>query len=132
MEIREFHPYDLQDLGIVGPDVKHAIALKEGGDSFTVTVDGNPIACIGLITHWEKRRYVWAYLSPMSCRYMLPLTRAVGRWLKYHGEGRIETAVDCNFPPAARWVEMFGFVREGIMRHWSPDGRDYFLYARVS
>jgi RimJ/RimL family protein N-acetyltransferase len=140
MEVREFHPYDLEDLQFqpMQADYKEetistqqGMALKEAGDSFTATVNGIPIGCIGLVNHWKGRRYVWAYLSDEAGKHMVSLTRAIKRWLKYHGEGRIETAVDCRFEEAIRWVEMLGFEREGKMRHWSPTGDDFWLYARI-
>jgi RimJ/RimL family protein N-acetyltransferase len=140
MEVREFHPYDLQTLKLQpmqsclqesASSVQHGMALKEAGDCFTATVDGEPIACIGLVNHWEGRRYVWAFLSDDAGKALVPLTRAIQRWLKYHGKGRIETAVDCRFDAAVRWAELLGFQREGRMRHWAPTGDDFWLYARI-
>jgi RimJ/RimL family protein N-acetyltransferase len=139
MEVREFHPYDLEELQLqpMQADYKpiattqHGMALKEAGDCFTVTVDGIPIGCIGVVNFWEKRRHAWAYLSQDAGKHLVPLTRAIRRWLKYHGEGRLETAVDCRFDAAIRWVEMMGFEREGKMRQWSPTGDDFWLYARI-
>lgn len=139
MEVREFHPYDLEALSLqpMQADSKalvttqHGMALKECGDCFTATVDGNPIGCIGVVNHWEGRRYVWAYLAHDVGIHMISLTRAIKLWLKYHGQGRLETAVDCRFDAAVRWAEMLGFEREGRMRHWSPTGDDFWLYARI-
>jgi RimJ/RimL family protein N-acetyltransferase len=139
MEVREFHPYDLQSLNVPlftmrlgGPSAtEHAIALKEAGDCFTATVNGDPIASIGLIHFWPGRKYVWAYLAPDFCRNALSLTRAIHRWLKYHGDGRIETAIDPLDAKAIRWAERFGFKCEGLMVKYLETGQDMYLYARV-
>lgn len=139
MEVREFHPYDLDKLRLPvftprlgGASLtEHAMGLKAGGECYTATVNGEPIACIGLIQWWEGRRYVWAYLSDDFCKYTVALTRAIHRWLKYHGHGRLETAIDPSHEKAIRWAERFGFEREGLMRHWTETGADMFLYARV-
>ncbi len=139
MEVREFHPYDLDSLNVPlftprlggATLTQHAMALKEGGDSFTATVNGDPIAAIGLIHFWPGRKYVWAYLSPDFCKYTLGLTRRIHQWLRYHGQGRIETAIDPRDEKAIRWAERFGFEREGMMRRYLETGEDMYLYARV-
>lgn len=139
MEVREFHPYDLPALNlqfmqaVFTPTmtVEHGMALKEGGESFTATIDGNPIACIGLIEHWPKRRYVWAYLAECAKAHNRALLRAIRIWLRYHGTGRIETAIDPRFEASIRWAQHLGFEREGILRHWTPQGDDWLLFSRV-
>jgi len=140
MEIREFHPYDIDGMGMTllkdqlgtgNSLTTYAMQLKAQGESFTATVDGVPIACIGLINFWEGRKYVWAFLSDDFCKAKLSLTRAIRRWLRYHHtQGRIETAIQCDNPGAIRWAEGFGFQREGTMRQWML-GQDFYLYARV-
>lgn len=141
MEIREFHPYDLD--GLILPEfepclggatrTEHAQALMTipGAQCFTATVDGEPIACIGLFPWWRGRKYAWAYLRQDFQCNALSLTRAVHRWLRYHGEGRIETAIDPADEKAIRWAERFGFKREGLMRQYLATGRDMYLYARI-
>jgi len=139
MEVRTCTTFDLMNLELQPTQAhmrdtmtpQYCRDLLAGGDSFCATVDGYPIACIGLIHHWATRKYVWAFLSPSAGRYMLALTRAVAQWLKYHGAGRIETAVDCRNAKDIRWAEHLGFVREGTMRKWTPDGCDVYLYARI-
>lgn len=139
MEVREFHPYDLDavTIPVMGERLggtsltQYAIDLKQGGEAFTATVAGVPIACIGLIKYWEGRKYVWAFLAPDFCKHALSVTRAIRRWLKYHGTGRLETAIRCVDPRAVKWAEGFGFEREGLMRRWTEDGQDCFLYARL-
>jgi hypothetical protein len=44
---------------------------------------------------------------------------------------RIEAFVDANFAEGHRWIQMLGFVREGYMRSFSPNGNDAVLYARI-
>lgn len=138
MEVREFHPYDLDGLRLslfkpcLGGQTltEHAMGLKSSGECFTATVNGDPIACIGLINWWEGRRYVWAYLHADVAQYTVALTRAIHRWLKYHGAGRIETAIDPLDEKAIRWAERFGFEREGMMRRYL-ENQDMWLYARI-
>jgi len=99
-------------------------------DAHTALADGQVIACVGLIQHWPGRRFVWAYLAHDAGRHMLRLTWQVRRWLRYHGAGRIEAAIDPEFHASVRWARRLGFQREGTMRQYVP-GKDYDLYARI-
>lgn len=140
MEVSAFNPEDFKSLyvqpaqAIMAPelaDPKYASDLAKGGYCYSARSNGILVACIGLIDYWPGRRYAWAFLAREIEHVMIPLHRNVVRWLKYRGEGRIETAVDCQHQAAIRWAEMLGFEREGTMRQWTQDGRDVYLYARL-
>ena len=141
MEVRTFQPADLfamslqrAQLGMVDNlrEGNYAQSLKEAGPAFTATSDGDVIACIGVIKQWDTYGRAWALLDERAGRCMVALTRGIRRWLRYHNPGRIDTAVDCDFPAAIRWAEMLGLAREGRMRRYTPEGRDCFLYAQVA
>jgi len=142
MEVRRFQPHDLQELAIqeaqvfvrptfADPKYGAALADTETGDAFTALADGRLIGCIGVIKPWSMRQQAWAILAQDIRPYFLQLHMQVRRWLKYHGQGRVEAAVDCGFAQGVRWAEMLGFEREGIMKSYTMEGRDCFLYARV-
>lgn len=140
MEIRGFRPDDLQVIALQPAQAvaveemarpEYAVELQRHGPCFTVTRTGEVIACIGVVWKYPTHGHAWALLSAEAGSCMLGITRAVRRWLRFHNAGRIETAVDCDFPAAIRWVEMLGFEREGRMRAFTPDRRDCYLYAQV-
>lgn len=140
MEIRSFRPDDLRALTLQPAQAlstedmlrpEYPIELQKAGPCFTVTRVGEVVACIGVVWKYPTHGHAWAMLSVEAGCCMLGITRGVRRWLRFHNTGRIETAVDCDFPAAIRWVEMLGFEREGKMRAWSPDRRDCYLYAQV-
>ncbi len=136
MEVRKYQPDDflllrpqaMQVALMPWQTMEIANDLAQSTDTHTATVNGEVIACIGLIQHWPGRRYVWAYLAHNAP--MIPLTWKVRRWLKYHGQGRIEAAIDPQFDASVRWARRLGFKREGRMEQYVP-GKDYDLYARV-
>ena len=105
-------------------------ALSRFDEAFTATHDGAVVACVGLIPLSNNCRRVWAYLARDIGNGILLLHRNILRWLRYHGAGRIEATIACDFPAAIRWAEMLGFEREGTMKQFERD-HDYFLYARV-
>lgn len=145
MEVRAFVPQDLYALSlqrqqsglrdlILGDG--YAEALAEAGPAYTATAvsEGGGeliVACIGTIPQWQGYQRAWALLSGDAGRCMVPLTRGISRWLRFHNEGRVDTAVDCTFEAAIRWAKMLGFKREGVMEKYR-DGRDFYLYAQVT
>lgn len=140
MEVRGFQPADLAAIKLQlaqlgmrteldNPD--YGAALAAAGPAFTATRLGDVIACIGVIRQWDSYGRAWALLADTAGPCMITLTRQIRRWLRFHNPGRIDTAVDCGIPEAVRWAEMLGLTREGTMRHYSPEGRDCYLYAQV-
>ena len=104
------------------------------GDAWTVTVDGHPVACGGVMPIWDGRGYAWALMGRDSGPYMLHITRAVKRGLLIAPFRRVEMAVDATFAAGCRWAQLLGFVRETPepLRAYLPNGRDAWLYARVT
>jgi hypothetical protein len=47
------------------------------------------------------------------------------------GLHRAEMFVDANWPSCHRWAEFLGFTKEGLTKHFTPDGRDHYCYARI-
>lgn len=139
MEVRPYVPDDFLAIRLQPAQVhawghlqnlQTACSLATSQECFTALVDGEVIACVGLITFWEGRRHVWAYLSRDAGPHLVALTWQVRRWLRYHGQGRIEAAIDPEFHASVRWARRLGFSREGRMAQYVP-GKDYDLYARI-
>ena len=99
--------------------------------AYTGMIGEQPVVCAGIILQWEGRAFAWALVSEDCCAHLFAATRAVARFLALRDERRIETTVRSDFAEGARWARMLGFEREGKMRAYSPDGRDYDLYARI-
>lgn len=110
---------------------EYGAALLSAGPARTAFHGTEVIACAGLIHQWPNRSIAWAILSRLAGRHMLGLTREIGGFLRHHPIRRVETGVSCDFPAAERWAEMLGFEREGMMRAYTPEGADCYLYARI-
>lgn len=139
MEVRKCTPFDLMNMELQPTQeymreqmtAQYCHDLLASGDSYCATVDGNVIACIGLINFWPTRRYVWAFLAPSAERHKIALFKAIRLWLKYHGTGRLESAVVPTNMKDVRFAERLGFRSEGLMEKWTPEGNDVYLYARI-
>lgn len=111
-------------------DPAYALSLIKAGPCWSVFVGDSVVACGGLCIQWEGRGVAWAIISKGAP--LVPVTRSVLHVLNQHGiPRRVECFVDVSFREGVRWAEMLGFQREGLMRAFSPDGRDHLLFARV-
>lgn len=48
--------------------------------------------------------------------------------LKLH---RLQAYIRSTEPAYIRWAESFGFVKEGVLRKYGPEGVDYLMMAKV-
>jgi len=104
----------------------------EQSPSYTALSDGAPIGCAGVINMWMGRAMAWAFIAKTTPQTFLRGHRVVKRFLDGCYTQRIEMTVDCDFPEAHRWAKMLGFEMEcERMKHYSPDGRDCALYAKI-
>ena len=144
MRIEQFHPEHLRglephrdsDRALLAPvlaNPQYGEALAAAGPCFTGFVDDRAIGCAGVICLDENRDrgHVWALMTAQTGPHMLAITRAIWGFLRTTAIRRLETQVFIDWPPGPRWVEMLGFEREGLMRRYTPDNRDAWLYAKV-
>jgi RimJ/RimL family protein N-acetyltransferase len=142
MEVVKFAAAHLQDfncareieakmMAAVLADPTYGEALAREELAFSGFVRGTVVACAGLIQQWPGRALTWALMSAEARPFMTQITRAIVRQMDRSGIRRIESAVDVSYPVSQRWHTIMGFEREGLMRAYTPDGRDCFLYARV-
>ncbi len=113
------------------------------GVAWTLTADAatwsRPLACGGLEPLGHGRWSAWLYASDLSPRGWAEVARATTRARRWLGARRLELAVraprEAGEWPAALascgFAERIGLRREGVMRGWGPDGRDYYLFAGI-
>ena len=101
-------------------------------NSWTAVVEGEPIACAGIMTYWPGRYHAWAYMSPATGRHMRWLTAETQKVLQ-KVEGRLEMAVLQGFKAGHKWARVLGFsVEAPLMKRYGPDGADYVGYVRFN
>lgn len=105
--------------------------LTSAGPAFAAVQGETVLGCGGSVEMWDNRAVIWALVSEHAGPHMLGIHRAVEGYLKQMRQRRIEAQVVVGFDPGARWLKRLGFAFEGTMRAFSPDGTDYWLYARV-
>ena len=114
---------------------KHAAALQIEGMSYTYLVDGVPILCAGVAPLWPGVGEGWAVASQHIYRHGVSAARAARRGFSGVIERsqlhRVQTAVLVGAPRLSRFAQFLGFEREGLMRAYGSDRKDYDLYSRV-
>jgi hypothetical protein len=112
------------------PDRAALQTAIDAGLAFAV-IDGDRVVAIGGVRNvWQDRGIAWGLLASGIGATMVPITRAVRRFLSVCPTRRIEAEVAADHEEGRRWIEMLGFEREGRMRaYWG--GKDFDLYARV-
>jgi len=93
--------------------------------------DGRIIACAGILQMHEARGCAWAMFATDALAHFKTIHRVVLAVLAASPWQRIEMTVDTRHAAACRWAHRLGFAREGLMRAYTPDGRDCYLYARI-
>lgn len=126
---------DLQDAqqyfaGIVDTP-GYAESLAASPWSFAA-IDGDEVlGCAGVYEVWEGRALAWALIGKTSGRHFKAIHRAVAGFLAQAKWRRIEMVVDAQFDAGIRWARLLGMKQEGLMRAYGPDGKDYYLFAKV-
>lgn len=115
---------------VLSPEYAEQLCAQPGV-AWAAVMGGQTLACAGMTEITPQRAIAWALFAPAALRHFGPIHRATGRILAEAPWRRLEMAVDARHAAAIRWAERLGFEREGLMRAYTADGRDCFLYARV-
>jgi len=106
------------------------------GPSYTIR-DGNHIlSCCGVRVLWPGVGEAWLIFSPEIEKHTLEATKIIRTYLaKIIADcelRRVQAFATVNSPKAARYLEVLGFQREGVLRKLGRDGSDHYCYAIVA
>jgi len=147
VDVVPFEPAHLARLRLRAAQAELQIVLGQPGYGNSLAVPGMAwtglhagavVGCAGIKPQWPGRAIAWALLSDIPRRSWPEITAIVGRQLAaahLAGYRRIEATVVDGWPTGRRWVERLGFGAvepPHLMRAYDPEGRDHWLYAKVS
>ncbi|MBW1672027.1 MAG: GNAT family N-acetyltransferase [Deltaproteobacteria bacterium] len=96
--------------------------------------DGFPIMIIGVVPVGIGIGEVfilpgkgWVYYTIEVCR---AIKTDLNRILMFHH--RIQATCNANDEKYSRFLELFGFKREGTLRHYNTKGEDFYMYSIIS
>jgi len=133
----EVVPYEAVHLARLRPRSCHSKeAFGEIGTPAVSVMDGtDPLGIIGGFQVDPGILHAWALLSDQILRSPVAFTKAVKKladhWLEDKGMRRIQIAVRVDHPAGRSWAQVLGFKVEGVLKHYGPDGADYFMMGRT-
>lgn len=116
-------------------DIKQLVSeFARRGSMFSFFADGKLFAIAGLMGMWRGVGEVWAAFAPGGERHIKIVHRTAKEVIEAalnNGFWRIQTNAIAGFDKGIRWIERLGFVSEGVMRRYAPNGKDMIRYAIV-
>lgn len=90
----------------------------------------------GVVPLWRSVGEAWMYLSPWIYRHPTVFAKIVrlaldGLAAQYRWE-RIQAPIPAHLQRHRRFARWLGFVEEGLLRRYGPEGADYVMTARVA
>lgn len=114
-----------------GQMTPHLMALSAKGRAFTLRCDGQVLCIVGLMEVHAQAATGWALMAEGCWGHMGDITRIVRTYLDDQHFRRIDMLVRADFAAGHRWARRLGFVREAVLRAWTPDGEDMVMHARI-
>ncbi len=103
---------------------------------WTIYEEDKIYAVFGITFMWEGVAEGWAILTYDIYKFKVMLHKRVKNAISYYINAmkirRLQATVKYDYVAGIRWIESFGFKREGLMQGFGPEGSDYYLYARVT
>lgn len=142
IEIRKYVPQDYLEIQkrnfdalalLEFPDLNAMAWSFTRGPAFTM-VNGDIIACAGILKLWKGVGEAWVLTSPLVEQHKVAFGRAVlkimNRLMDELEIERLQAMVDAEHKVSQNWLIWMGFMPEGIMKKYLG-GRDFIRYAKV-
>lgn len=116
-------------------DAKKLISHQASvGIAVTAFYGVTPTACFGLVEIWPGVAQAWLAASDDCRRKPLYMTKMAAHFFdiaeiseRLH---RVQITVKTSDKRAEKWALHLGFVKEGVMSKYGPDGSDHYIMAR--
>lgn len=104
------------------------------GPAVTAFYGAKPVACFGVVPIWNGVAQAWLIASD-ECRakpvYMTKMAHHLFDIAEISERlHRMQITVKTSDKRAEKWALHLGFVLEGVMRKYGPDGSDHYIMAR--
>jgi hypothetical protein len=136
MHVTDFRPEHILMMDIQPHQAWMREAVENGygevlarGVSQTVWDGEIPIACFGQVLLWENNGEVWSVFASDIGTRMTYVYRATRRLIASVSTRRLQAYVDAHFEEGVRWMFRLGFMIEGRLDGYFPNGNDAYLFA---
>lgn len=128
LKLRDFELHRLEH-------IRQFPEVYEHGVGYSVFDNRNLVFCAGVIPYWKGVGEAWIICDICVKHYIRELYHYTKLYLdkiidiyKLH---RVQSSVMVDYQAGHRFLERMGLQKEGLMRKYDWQGKDYFLYARV-
>lgn len=135
MIVVPFENWHLDFLQPEFPVFRDGIDWEKQAVAFTLYEDGHYYAIFGAVPIWKGMYETFLFTDKkfqnrkLQC---IKLIKAQENFLvKTFSPRRVQTTVPTENCVWRRWLEWQGYINEGVMKCFGPDGRDHFRYAKV-
>lgn len=131
-------PFQKEHLGRIKLREVHNInrIVEVKTQALTFMRDGDPIAIVGFVQLSPGILTVWGLFSDLIKEIPLSFHRSVKLLIEHAFDSyslrRMQMSVRVGFTEGWSWAQALGFVCEGVMSNYEPDGSSAWLFARVS
>lgn len=143
MKIEVFKTEHLKKINPVGgwagyewaKNVLNLSTESDGVVAFTVFDKNIAIGIVGVLSIWDGLGDAFTIISKDIKNHGRAAYEAAGLLVPTIFNSmklrRLQATVLVGFDVGVKFIENIGFQREGIMKKWTPDGDDVYIYAMV-
>ena len=103
--------------------------------AFTLFVGDKVISICGIWLLWDGVGEAFTVMCSDIKKYGLSLfkgyKRSLPTMIKAYKLKRLQATIIVGFTEGVNFIERLGFKREGMMKSWTPDGKDVYMYSIV-
>ena len=115
------------------PDIIKGYSVM--GPSYIAVHHGRPLAVFGCIPLWSGVGEAWLITDKDLSSIKRPFHRVTkGMFDIFMSElnlVRLQVTVHSSNLQAVKWIKTLYFKEEGRLEKYGPDGKDFFMYARI-
>ena len=115
------------------PDIIKGYSVM--GPSYIAVHHGRPLAVFGCIPLWTGVGEAWLITDKDLSSIKRPFHRVTkGMFDIFMSElnlVRLQVTVHSSNLQAVKWIKTLYFKEEGRLKRYGPDGKDFFMYARI-
>lgn len=127
--------YSLGELGCTRTLIELSTTKNKDSLCLGFALEGKLLGVAGAYRSWPGSSQAWAIFDEAVDGHPFSLTKTCLSLIEYarqeHSLHRLSLTVRKDFDKGDRFAKSLGFVQEGEMRKYLPDGGDARLYARI-
>ena len=134
MVVRRYKSGDVYKAEWNEPTTPQMDGLFMGNRAFTFLLEDEVVAIMGFSELWDQVGMVAMLVSDKVRGHGLELAKEVRSALKiavaFYNSRKVYALVDDRYEDFKRWIDLFGFVPEYVMKEAGSDGQDIIGYSQ--